>query len=185
MLKRNTWILIVVSGLLMLNCAEEENTYFLIDSDQVGLLNRQTIMTEVSDIYKADSLVSDSTQISFGEGGRKLKVFEKGGKHLLTLTSNSDSIAKVGHILVADPRYKTAKGIGLQSTFTDIDKNYTIGKIITSMNNIVVLLEGSDIYFTIDKKELPAHLRYTKTRPIEKVEIPGQATIKYLMVGWE
>ncbi|MGB5237255.1 MAG: hypothetical protein WBM43_13595 [Flavobacteriaceae bacterium] len=185
MLKRNSWILIIVSGLLMLNCTEEENTYFLIASDQVGLLDRQTIMAEVADIYKADSLVSDSIQVSFGEVGRKLKVFEKGGKHLLTLTSNSDSIAGIGHILVADTRYKTEKGIGLQSTFTDIDKNYSIDKIITSMNNIVVLLKDSDIYFTIDKKELPAHLRYTKNRPIEKVEIPGQAAIKYLMVGWE
>ncbi len=181
----NSRVLIIVSILLLLGCAEEENTYFLIASDQVGLLNRQTTITEVENIYKTDSLVSDSSRVSFGEGGRKLKVFEKGGKHLLTLTSTSDSIARIGHILVADPRYKTDKGIGLQSTFNDIDKNYKIEKIITSMNNIVVLLEESDIYFTIDKKELPAHLRYTKNRTIEKVEIPDQAAIKYLMIGWE
>ncbi len=185
MIKRNYWLLIILSGLIMLNCTEEENTYFLIGTDQVGLLDRQTTIVDVANIYSTDSLVSDSTQVSFGEGGRKLKVFEKGGKHLLTLTSNSDSIARIGHILVADPRYKTVKGIGLQSTFIDIENNYEIEKIITSMNNIVVLLENSDIYFTIDKKELPAHLRYTKSRPIERVEIPDQAAIKYLMVGWE
>lgn len=182
---KESWILIIVSGLIMLNCAKEENLYFLIGSDQVGLLTRNTTMAEIENIYSTDSLVSDSLQISFGQGGRKLKVFEKGGKHLLTLTSNSDSIARIGHILVADPRFKTAKGIGLQSTFAAIEKNYKIEKIITSMNNIIVLLEDSDIYFTIDKKELPAHLRYTKNRPIEKVEIPGQAAIKYLMVGWQ
>ncbi|MEN8789009.1 MAG: hypothetical protein ABF295_05795, partial [Flavobacteriaceae bacterium] len=170
MIRRATWILIMISGLFVLSCSGDDNTYFLIGTDQVGLLNRQTTMAEIQAIYNRDSLVSDTMQLSFGEGGKKLKIFEKGGKHLLTLTATSDSIARVGHILVADPRFKTEKGIGLQSTFIDIEKNYPIEKIITSMNNIVVLLEDSDIYFTIDKKELPAHLRYTKNRAIERVE---------------
>lgn len=185
MTRRISSILMLISGLFLLSCNAEKDTYFLIGADQVGLLNRQTTMAEVEAIFNKDSLVSDSIQLSFGEAGKKLKIFEKGGKHLLTLTPSSDSIASIGHILVADPRYKTEKGVGLQSTFIDIEKNYKIDKIITSMNNIVVLLEDSDIYFTIDKKELPAHLRYTKNRSIERVEIPDQAAIKYLMIGWE
>jgi len=185
MVRKTSCILIVLTALLGLSCEKEKNTYFLIESDQVGLLSRTTTMVEVETLYAADSLVSDTVQFAMGAGNSKIKIFEKGGKQLLTLTSNTDSVPKIGHILISDARFKTSKGIGLQSTFEDIEKNHNISKIVTSMNNIVVLLEDSDIYFTIDKKELPAHLRYTKTRPIEKVEIPGQAGIKYLMVGWQ
>ena len=75
--------------------------------------------------------------------------------------------------------------MGLNSTFKDIKDNYSIRKVITSMNNVVILLKDSDMYFTIDKKELPSSLQYGSSRNIEAVQIPDKAKIKYLMIGWE
>jgi hypothetical protein len=53
------------------------------------------------------------------------------------------------------------------------------------MNNVVILLNDSDIYFTISKEELPSSLRYASSVNIEAVQIPDDAKIKYMMVGWD
>ena len=184
-MKRLIFPLTALVILSLTACKKEKDTYFLIGSDQVGLVSNKSTLEEVEKAYQADSIVKDTTELSIGVGNDKLRIYEHGGKHLLTLTPDKDSVPGIEHVLIADPRFSTEKGINLYSTFGDLKKNYQIKKIITSFNNIVILLEDSNIYFTIDKKELPSHLKYTTTRPIEEVEIPEQAKFKYLMVGWD
>ena len=104
---------------------------------------------------------------------------------LLTLTPNNDSIATIQNVLVNDERFETDKGISKMSTFKEIRENYSIKKIITSLNNVVVLLKDNDLYFTIDKKELPESLRYNANNNIEEVQIPDNAKVKYMMIGWD
>ena len=184
-LLRHRVVLIIFSLVVFSACKKERDPYFLVSSDQAGLLQKNISMAEAEKLYQTDSIVKDTLQLSLGIGNGKLKVYEKGGKHLLTLTPGNDSVQQIEHVLIADSRFTTLEGIGLQSTFKDIKQQYEIDKIVTSLNNVVVLLKDSDIYFTIDKQELPAHLRYTKTRSIELVEIPDQAKLKYFMVGWD
>ena len=186
MRRTSSCIILSLLALVVLSaCKQEKDPYFLITSDQAGLLQRNSSVEDVENFYQSDSIVKDTMQLSLGIGNGKLKIYERGGKHLLTLTPGNDSIQNIEHVLIADTRFATEEGIGLQSTFKDIKDKYEIDKIVTSLNNIVVLLKDSDIYFTIDKQQLPAHLRYTKTRTIELVEIPDQAKLKYFMVGWD
>ena len=56
---------------------------------------------------------------------------------------------------------------------------------MTSFNNVVVILKNTDVYFTIDKKELPSTLRYNVNATIEAVQIPDTAKVKYMMIGWD
>ncbi len=165
------------------SCAEKDTT-FLITEMSVGPLTDSTQVGELERIFAADSVIRDTSKIKVGSNAKKIKVFEKGGKHLLTLTPSSDSIPTIENIRVFDGRYQTENGIGLKSTFEDIQKNYTIKKIVTTLNSVVIFPKESNLYFTIDKEELPSNLRYA-TSNIEAVQIPGTATIKYLMVGWE
>ena len=58
-------------------------------------------------------------------------------------------------------------------------------KIVTSLNNVIIFIENSDVYSTIDKEELPASLRYDTSINIEAVQIPDEAKIKYMMIGWD
>ena len=53
------------------------------------------------------------------------------------------------------------------------------------MNNVVIILKETGVYFTIDKKELPESLRYNSSINIEAVQIPDAAKIKYMMLAWE
>jgi len=171
--------------LFMVQCSEEKDTTFLISNTKVGKLDKISLVRDLEVIYDQDSVVKDTMKLALGFGARNINIFEKGGSHLLTLTPNADSIPKVQNVRINDPRFKTDRGIGLNSTFKDIKEKYTIQKIVTSINNIVIFVKDSDVYFTIDKSELPASLRYVSSPNIDAVQVPDQAKIKYLMVGWE
>jgi len=82
-------------------------------------------------------------------------------------------------------RYKTNKGLSVESTFKDLKKNYEISGIQTSIDAVVIFLKDSDVFVTIDKKELPENLRYNPNLTIEASQIPKEATFKYFMIAWE
>lgn len=180
-------ILFVLCAVLLFSstsCKEEKDATFLITNDSIGKLNRNSLARDIEIIFDRDSVVKDTIALKFGSGPEKIKIYERGGKHLMTLTPTSDSIPSIENIRIEDPRYKTEKGIGLLSTFKDIKDRYTIKSVITSTNNVVVFVKESDAYFTIDKQELPSSLRYASSVNIEAVQIPDKAKIKYFMVGW-
>ncbi|MGB5822119.1 MAG: hypothetical protein WBG90_21735 [Saonia sp.] len=176
---------LVLTALLFIQCQTEKDISFLITADSVGKLTRTSTTDDLETIYTTDSIVKDTTKTKLGSSVRKVKIYENGGKHLLTLTPSTDSIPTIENIRIYDPRFVTEKGVGLNSTFKDIKSNYDIRKIITSLNNVVIFLKENDVYFTIDKKELPSSLRYASSTNIEAVQIPDAAKIKYLMIGWE
>ncbi len=171
--------------LLFTSCEKEKNSTFLITKDVVGKLDKISLARDLEVIYENDSIAKDSAIVNAANNSKKIKVFEKGGKHLLTLTPSSDSIPTIENIRIEDSRFTTDKGIGLGSTFKDIKDNYTIRKVVTSMNNVVILLKDSDVYFTISKEQLPSSLRYVSSVNIEAVQIPDDAKLKYMMVAWD
>lgn len=170
---------------VLIGCKKEIDTTYLITKNNIGKLEKGSLERDLEVIYDQDSIVKDTVRLLQGFGATKIKVFEKGGNHLLTLTPSSDSIPTIENIDIRDPRFKTENGIGIQSTFKEIKEKYTIKKIQTSINNVVVFVKNSDVYFTIDKKELPSSLRYASSVNIEAVQIPDAAKIKYMMIGWE
>ena len=91
---------------------------------------------------------------------------------------------KIKTIQILDPRFKTAKGLTLKSTFKNIRENYKIKNIHNTFRNIIITVDGNE-YFTIDKKELPEDLRYNINLTIEALQIPDAAKIKYFMINWE
>ncbi|WP_222984852.1 hypothetical protein [Flagellimonas meishanensis] len=175
--------LYLVLFVLMVSCSKTDTT-FLITEQSVGPLHKSTPITDLETVFVGDSIVRDTARLKLGGKTKKIKVFEKGGEHLLTLTPSADSIPTIENIRIFDVRYQTDKGIGLASTFGDIQKNYSIKKIVTTLNSVVIFPKESSLYFTIDKEELPTNLRYT-TSNIEAVQIPATAKTKYLMIGWE
>ena len=169
--------------LLVFACENESDTTFTITRDQVGRVTKKTTFAELDQVFSQDSIVKGAAADALGIAPGKIEVFEKGGNHLLSITPTNDSIPLIEHIRIHDPRYKTTEGITIQSTFKDIKDRFTIKKVLTSMKNVVVLIKDHDLYFTISKEELPAELRFGSNE-IDAVQIPDQAKIKYMMVGW-
>ncbi|TLP82116.1 hypothetical protein [Maribacter sp. ACAM166] len=184
-MKTSYTLVLILSSCLFYNCESVKTNDFQISGDQVGRLSKQSLARDIDLIFEKDSVVQDTVKLHFGSGASKIMIFEKGGELLLTLTPNTDSIATIQNVQINDGRFITEKGITKNCTFKDIKENYSIKKIITSLNNVVVLLKDSDLYFTIDKKELPGSLRYNANSKIEEVQIPDKAKVKYMMVGWD
>tara|TARA_R110002050_G_scaffold1281_4_gene9337 strand:+ start:81605 stop:82222 length:618 start_codon:yes stop_codon:yes gene_type:complete len=205
-MKKMLSVVILATSILFINCGKD-TTKFKITKNAIGQLTKDSKVSDIESIYAEDSIVAtngvpkmnlgfdlknESSKDSINESVikddfiyQKIEIFEKGGLHLLSLTPSRDTIAKIENIRIHDPRYTTEKGITINSTFKDIKDNYSIKKIITSMNNVVIILKETGVYFTIDKKELPESLRYNSSINIEAVQIPDAAKIKYMMLAWE
>lgn len=185
-MKKITLALIFCLVFVLTQCDQKpKDVTFLITKSSIGKLDKSSLSRDLEIIYEKDSIVKDTAKLSRGFGAKKIEVFEKGGNHLLTLTPSSDSIPSIENVRIQDSRFLTEMGVGLNSTFKDIKDKYELSKIITSTKNVVVFIKNSDLYFTIDKAELPSNLRYVSSATIEAVQIPDDAQIKYMMLGWE
>ena len=176
----------VLAGLLFAQCAEEKDPY-LIQNGQIGALTKQMQMKQVDSIFALDSIVPlSSIENTLGTQG-EVEIYEKGGKKLLLLSpeDETDPNSVITNIQIFDARFKTEKGLNLNSTFADVKANYEVVGIQNAINSVVVFLKDSDVYLTIDKKELPASLRYDYSAKVEVTQIPDAAKFKYFMIGWD
>ncbi|WP_029037167.1 hypothetical protein [Salinimicrobium xinjiangense] len=183
---RKSFLLLLITGSLFISCEKEQDP-FLISSSSVGLLTRDVKINELDSIFARDSIVK---QVSEGELYRKsneIEIYDRTGKKLLLLepVQAFDSTSTIGFIQVMDPRYKTAKGLGKESTFKDIVENYNISRIENTLSAAVIFIDDLNVYVTIDKKQLPVELRYDTQSRIHASQIPDDARIKYFMIDWD
>jgi hypothetical protein len=183
---KKTLFIGAMTALLFIQC-EKKNDPFLIQQDMVGKLSKGIQIRQVDSIFADDSIVQlGRARNPMGTQG-EVEIYEKGGRKLLLLSpegeNNPNSL--ISNIQVFDNRYKTPKGLHKGSTFKDVKANYTILNIESTINSVVVFLEGSDIFITINKSQLPENLRYNPSATIEASQIPDDATFKYFMIGWD
>lgn len=164
-------------------CNSEVDTTFSISKDRIGHLAKSNSIAQLDSIFESDSIVHSEAMTQDKTATGKIEIYEKGGAHLLSISATNDSLPMIENIRIYDPRYNTPEGVNVLSTFKDIKEKLVIKKVITSINNVVILLKDSDLYFTISKDELPAEMRFNYT-DIDVVQIPDKARIKYMMIGW-
>ena len=176
---------IIIITFLFTSCNKEQNP-FEISKHHIGLLTDSTQVKDLKVIYPNDSLVKFISGDEFTGNINNIEVFEKGGKKLLTLTPKQalDSTSTIGSIRILDERYKTDKNITNVSTFKDIQNNYKVSRISNLINSIVIAVDEINANFTIDKKELPANLRFDMDLKFEPTHIPDGAKVKYFFINW-
>ena len=150
------------------------------------MLNDSTQVKDLKTIFSNDSVVSYIAGDEFIGLVNSIEIFEKGGNKLLDLSPKEalDSTSVISSVRIIDKRYKTEKKLSVLSTFKDISDNYKISKIDNLINAILVSVNELNASFTIDKKELPASLRFDMNMTIDPIQIPGKAKIKYFMIHW-
>lgn len=176
---------VIILSVLIIGCKKETDP-FLIGKQNVGLLTDSTQVKDLELVFTNDSIVKFTEDDKFSNNKIDIEIFEKGGKKLLILEPNKaqDSSSVIKSIQIIDSRYKTNKNISTLSTFKDINDNYKISRITNLINSVVIFVDDINASFTIDKKELPADLRYDMTLKFEKIQIPEKAKIKYFFVYW-
>ena len=183
-MKKIIYTLLISIGFM--SCTQKPNP-FLITKNRIGKLHKNAIVAQLDSIYSTDSIVNRIGEGDYVQASDDAYlIYEKGGKHLLTLTpiQQHDSLEPFKTIQIFDSRFKTEKGITLSSTFKDIKDNYTIYSIQNTIYNAVVFVYETDAYFTIDKKELSEEFQNNVNIKIDEIQIPDTAKIKYFMLDW-
>lgn len=177
---------VVLSALVFVQCETKQDA-FAVSQDRVGLLTKDIQIKQLDSIFKMDSIVKlSSIENVLGTQG-EVEIYETGGKKLIQVSphNETDPNSTINTIQIFDERYKTDKGLTIKSTFKDIKDNYTIENILTSISTVVIFLEDSNVFITIDKKELSENARYDSNLKIEASHIPDGASFKYMMLGWD
>ncbi len=171
---------------LFVQCAKERNP-FLISNKAVGDLTIGMKIKQVDSIFAMDSIVRLSPRQNQSSSFGELEIYEKSGKKLLLISplNNYDPDALIENFQFFDDRYKTVKGLNINSTFKDIKENYEIANIETTLSTVLIFLKDSDLFINIDKKELPENFRYNPNLVIDVTNIPNEAKIKYFMLAWK
>lgn len=177
--------LIVLISLVFIQCGKENK--FLIKKGRVGTLNKQTSILELNTIFKMDSIVSNYPEEAekdkiFSLDKEEYVVFSKEGKKLLEIvpTNQNDSLSKIRSIQIFDSKYITDKGISLKSTFKDINENYMVNKVETTLTSATLFIDELNATISIDKKELGLNTFSREEVSID--QIPDIAKIKYFTI---
>nr|WP_321247611.1 hypothetical protein [uncultured Psychroserpens sp.] len=179
---------ILVLTILMVSCtSEKEQNPFLIQKQNIGLLTDSTQVKDLELVFAKDSIVNASIKgDEFTGQNNDIDIFSSTGEKLLSLTPSQslDSTSVIESVRIFSEKYKTEKSVSTLSTFKDINEAYKISSINNLINSIVISVDEINTSFTIDKKELPANLRFDMTLKIEPVQIPDAAKIKYFIIHW-
>jgi len=176
---------LIILTLFLTSCKKEQDP-FQISKHHIGLLTDSTQIKNLDVIFSKDSITRFISGDEFSGSINEIEIFEKGGKKLLSLTPrlSLDSTSVIESIQIFDKRFKTDKNITTLSTFKDIANNYKISRIDNLINSIIVSVNEINAAFTIDKKELPANLRFDMNLNIEAAHIPDHAKVKYFFLNW-
>jgi len=184
-LKKIIYLLLV--SFLFIQCAKENK--FLIEKGKVGYLTKETTVLELNKIFKQDSIVSnllvdklENEDKLFSLGDDDYKIFSSEGEKLLEIspTKQNDSLSKIKSIQIFDRNYKTDKGISLQSTFKEINENYLVNKVETTLTSATLFIDELNATIAIDKKELG--LNTFSREEVTLDQIPDIAKIKYFTI---
>ncbi len=177
-------VLVIIIAASIVGCSKEQDP-FEWNKDRIGLLTKETMVYQLDSLYANDSIVNPVKGDEFANGPNAIEVYEKGGKHLLTLTPyEADSTATIENIRIRDNRYKTAAGITIDSDFKTISSAYEVSSIDNMINSAVIWVNDENFYFTIDKERLPQEVKFDVSATIEQTMIPDDATPEYVFISW-
>ena len=175
---------ILVVTILFVQCKKED--HHTIAKGQLGKVTKQTQVNELKELFHKDSLVSNLGEGDFANAEYdEYRVYEKGGKHLLTLIPKvqHDSTSTIESIQIFHKRYETVKGLNLNSTFKDVIDNYTVNKVESTFSSAVLFVDELNVTIAIDKKDIG--VREFGIQKVRIDQIPDQAKIKYFTLWFD
>jgi len=172
--------------LVLLVSCDGSTSKTLINKNQLGQLTPKTEIKDLGTILETDSIAVFDIETRFGKT-EEIEIFDSEGKISLIVEPKfkSDTLVTIDEIQILDTRYKTEKGLGIDSNFKVIYKNYKINNIQNSINSVILNINAIGAYIVIDKKHLPSELRFDSEIKIEANQIPDEAPIKYFWLKFK
>ncbi|WP_231373962.1 hypothetical protein [Aureivirga marina] len=181
------FILILFLSVSIISCTK--NNTFIIEKGKVGNFTAQNKAEDIKTIFAKDSIVENVntnksiTNNSFLNSDEdEYLIYEKDGKHLLTIVPqvSNDSVSKIKYVEINSPKYKTKKGLSLNSSFKDIKANYQINKIETTLFNVTLFIDELNATIALDKKEIG--VTSFREKEVSENQIPDHAKIKFFTI---
>lgn len=182
MIKKSLLALIIVL-LLVVGCTN--NDQFKIEKGKVGLITPKTTVKDLNKIFENDSIVRNLSEGALGDNyfqdDDEYLVFEKGGKHLLTIVPKEqlDSTSTIKSIEIHDARFMTKEGINLNSSFSEINAINRL-RPESTLQSVTLFVDELNATIAIDKEELG--LRDFSTQKVSLEQIPDLAKMKSFVV---
>jgi hypothetical protein len=152
----------------------------------VGYLNSTTLINELPDIFKNDSIVSNLSEGALGDNyfqdDDEYLIYSKNGKHLLTIVPKEqlDSTSTIKSIQIFDDRFQTTTGLNIRTSFSDLRANNAIDKIESSFYSATLFIDELNATIAIDKEELG--LKAFSNQKVTIEQIPDLAKMKSFIV---
>ena len=185
MIKKNILsIVIIACSLLVISCGDGGR--FTIEKGKVGHLTPKTTIEELDEIFENDSIVKNLSEGALGDNyfqdDDEYLVYEKGGKLKLTIVPKEqlDSTSTIKSIEIHDARFKTEKGLSLNSNFSEINTNNNINRIESTFSSASLFIDDLNATIAIDKEELG--LKEFSTQKVTLEQIPDLAKMKSFIV---
>ena len=177
---------IFILSMLLIQCSNEDK--YLIKKGKVGLLSTKTTVQDLKSIFVNDSIVShladldENEEDSFFNASDEYEIFSEEGQKLLSIVpvEQNDSTSTLKSIQLFGIDFITEKGISLQSTFKEINTNYKINKVETTLNSATLYIDELNATIAIDKEELG--ISKFSREEISLEQIPDISKIKYFTI---
>lgn len=183
MFKKFLPIVAIIISLFIVSCS---NSKFEITKGKVGHITTKTTIKDLDELFAKDSIVKNLSEGATGDNylqdDDEYLIFEKGGKHLLTIVPKEqlDSTSTIKSIEILDSRYATENGLSLNSNFSEIRLNTNISKVETSFSSATLFIDDLNATVAIDKEELG--LKETSVEKVTLDQIPDLAKMKSFIV---
>jgi hypothetical protein len=177
-------IVLVACSLLIVSCGDGGK--FKIEKGKVGHLTPKTTIQELTKIFEKDSIVKNLSEGALGDNyfqdDDEYLIFEKGGKHLLTIIPKEqlDSVSTIKSVEIHDVRFNSETALNINSSFSEINVNNNINRVETTLTSATLFLDDLNTTIAIDKEELG--LRDFTTQKVTLEQIPDLAKMKSFIV---
>lgn len=177
----------LVIALILIGCSDHNK--FVIEKGKVGDITTETSIKDLQTIFAKDSIVSTLSEGALGDDyfqdDDKYKIFEKGGKHILTIVPKEqlDSTSTIKSVEIHDSRYHTKNNININSSFSDINANNSKIRVESTLRSVTLFLDEINATVAIDKEELG--LSDFSTQNVTLEQIPDLARMKSFVIWFD
>lgn len=177
---KNVIIFMIVVSVAFLSVQCNQNSH-LVAKEKVGKITKKTTERDIYNLFKSDSIVTDTVAPLSSLDEKRLKIFSKEGKKQLEVTfTKQDSLFAINNVQLFSDEYKTKKGISIRSNFNDVHKNYTINSVEATFSSIILFIDELNTTISINKSQ--AGIPQFSTQKVKLEQIPDATKINYFTV---
>ena len=151
---------------------------FVIQENKVGTVAIGMPIDSVRNNVVSGFAIADTTLQLEGQAYTAYNLHVEGDAKGMLIEQQCDKGCKVWRINVKSPDYKTGKGIGVGSKYSEIQQLYPIETVVLADGGLVAVSDNTGMSFVLDTSQIPANERGRLT----PATVPANTLVKSILV---